>query len=304
MSESLRIPLRILGLVVFAGSLAAVALYVIAGPDQIADSMGRNCRRNDQLGPSEWCTWQDALNMMQVLPFLTLVGGALMLAMRPRQAGTPTLTLGRASAEEASGGSRLNGLRALATLAVIGIIAVNFVGVFVYRAGYTGVSVVGAGKDSVRETPRPDGSDRAKPETPERAPRGLAPGSLLRAGAFAKAMAELRRSAPAGARISGLRVTADRIDAEVVGRGRVVSLRKAWNADAAVVSTEAATDADTALTTFAALDTAAPQRVARAARGLDYLVLFDAAGLSWNAFLTDGKGPLRAAPDGRGLRSL
>jgi hypothetical protein len=298
MNEPLRILVRLLGLVLFVASLVGIVFIVAVGPDQIGEGMGKNCRHGGHHGPSEWCTWQDALSIMQALPWICLVGGVLMLTMRRDWVGKD-----RNSEAAPSSGGRGS---ALGTIAVILAVVVTLPGVFIYRASYTVAHQTKMFKKIVRETPKPylDGkpSAPAAPKAPA-APRGLGRGSLLRAEAFRKAMAEVRRAAPAGARLSGLRVAADRIDAEVLGRGRVVTLRKAWNAKLTVASKAAATDMDEPLIAFARLDTGAPQRIAvslgRRGRDLDYLVLQDVVGLRWNGFLRDGKGQVTAPPDGR-----
>jgi hypothetical protein len=315
MSEAIRIPLRLLGLALFAGSLAGVVYIVGVGPEQVGEQMGQNCRRS-KTGPEQYCTWQDALSIMQALPWICLIGGVLLVAMQrgwvgrdkggetaPAAAPAPTGLI-----STGSGGGIVH---ALAGLAVIVLIVVNFAGVTVYRAGYTVKTTKDVAEKILRDTPRPDlsGRNAPKPASAPVAPRGLGKGSLLRAGAFRAAMAEIRRAAPAGARLSALRVAADRIDAEVIAGGRVVTLRRAWNAKAAVEDTAAATG-ESALITFSRLAAAAPRRAVLAAakargaspRDVGYLVLFDAVGLRWNAYLAEGAGQVSVSPDGRQVR--
>ena len=300
MSEPVRILLRVVGLVLFLGSLAAVVFIVAVGPDEVGRQMGRECRTGgNQLGPAQHCTWQDVLGILKALPFLTLVGGVLVLVSR------------RDSVEAEVRSGRGSRIRTIVTLMAILVIPINFVGVFVYAAGYTIKTQVDVTKKILDDAPPPPDlskkAKRAKPAADAPAPRGLARGSLLRAGAFRRAMVELRRTAPAGARISSLRVAADRIDAEVLAGGRAVTLRKPWDGRATVESRSAATGGEETLVAFAELDPSAPQRAAIAGarsagastRDVDYLVLFDAVGLRWNTFLEDGGRMVSVSPDGR-----
>jgi hypothetical protein len=291
MSNSGRIILRLIGLVLFVGSVVGVVVFIGLGPTEVAEKMGKSCRHTSN-GPSEWCHWRDALGTLQALPWLMLIGGVLLLVFRPeREDGTPR-------------GGRL---RTAGAVAVIVPILVSLPGVFVYRHTYSVVHQKEMAEKILREGQRPDFSQRSvKPELANAsAPKGLGRGSLLRADTFRKAMTEVRRAAPAGARLTRLRVSADRIEAEVLAGRRTITLRRAWNGKATVVAKAPATDGDTTLITFARLDTAAPQRIAKAAgpRDLDYLVLFDAVGLRWNGFLVDGKGQLTATPDGHLLQA-
>jgi hypothetical protein len=317
MSNPVRISLRILGVVLFFGSLAGVAFIAAVGPDEIAQKMGEECAHQTNR-PGEQCTWGDVLNIMQALPWLTLVGAVFMLVMRTDwvgkdradapaplasidlsgSAGTPTMDLRRPS---------LRWLPALGVLAVLGIVVGNFVGVTAYRAGYH-VKELNEVREKLKRAPRPDVTRPASAPAPAATPEGLARGSLLRAPAFRAAMAQIRRTAPAGARLSRLRVAADRIDAEVLAGGRTIALVKTWNGRAKVESTAPTMDGDEVLVAFDRLDTSAPQRVAAAAArrkgtrtsSVDYLVLFDAVGLRWNGFMADGA-QITATPGGRVL---
>lgn len=305
MSNPARIFLRIVGLVLFAGSLAGVAYIVGVGPDQVAQDMGRNCSHSRN-SAAENCGWRDVLGILQALPFVCLIGGVLLLVFR-RESDDPQVTSGTGRGIVVGGG-RFGILQAVGALAVVLIVVVNFVGVFVYRAGYTFVETKDA-FEKVRDAPRPDFSGRPATRAPkaDAAPKGLAPGSLLRAKAFRAAMADVRRAAPSGATLTRLRVAADRIDAEVLAGGRTVTLSKLWNKKAAVDSTTAATDGDTPLVAFTRLDPSSPQRAAvaaarskgRSAKDVDYLVLFDAVGLRWNTFLKGGGAVIAVSPDGR-----
>ena len=295
MSEPLRIFLRLLGLVLLASSLAAVALIIAVGPDEVAEHMGRSCSsgRNHR---EYWCTWHDALGIMEMLPYTALVGGVLLLVLgRREKQATATIDL------SGSGRSRFP-VGALGPVAVVLLVAATFPVVFLYRHGYTAVHVVQVTKKIQREAERTDFTGKGTPAAPRaaKAPRGLAAGSLLRTARFRAAMGEIRRAAPAGGRISGLRVAADHIDAEVLAGGRTTTVRRTWNARAAVVSTAPTLDGEVPLVAFGRLDPRAPQRIARAAgEDVDYLVLQDFGGLRWRAFRTGGKGQLTRGLDGR-----
>ena len=317
MPEPLRILLRLTGLVLFAGSLAGVLFIVSVGPDEVAGQMGRECRHNNQLGPADQCHWQDVLGILGALPYVCLVGAVLIFAMHPDWVG-PGRPERQGPPRSGPDGSLRWKVESFSLIAVVLVVVVNFAGVFVYKAGYTAVTVATVAKEvhenrpKKPERPRTVAEHRAAIErraaaerrSAAKAPRGLARGSLLRAPAFRRAMSEIRRAAPAGARLSGLRVAADRIDAEVLARGRVVSLRKSRNAKVTVESDGPVADGGVPLVTFARLDRRAPQRVATAARRLhrshvDYLVLQDVVGLQWRAFLKGGAVQVTASPDGR-----
>ena len=312
MSNPVRILLRLLGLVLFLGSLVAIVVIVAIGPYDVAEGMGRSCRHGSKTGPSEWCTWRDVLGLLQALPFTALVGGALLLVFgrertdREASEGTAVLDL------SGSGQSRMPSLGGLGVLAVIAIVAVTFPAVFVYRASFTVHAEVKNTRHVLKEMEKADFSGESK--RPARkvaaAPKGLSRGSLLRADAFRPAMAELRRAARGGDGLLNLRVAADHIDVQVLARGRALTLRKPWNGKATVVSNVRATADDQPIITFAKLDPAAPQRVARGAAhatdrqvgDVDYLVLQDVVGLRWRAFLAGGGGQVTAAPDGRAVQ--
>ncbi|MDQ3742570.1 MAG: hypothetical protein M3389_16695, partial [Actinomycetota bacterium] len=195
MSNRVLFLLRLLGAVLFAASLAAVVYIVAVGPDQVAEQMGKSCRRGGHTGPSEWCHWRDVLDVMEALPYITLVGAVFMFVMRPALMGknrkdeeTTTPPTGAVVVAASSGG----GLKALGVLAVIVLVVANFAGTFVYRAGYTTKTYVGYGKEYLREAKKADEKRSVKPAAakPAVAPRGLARGSLLRTAAFRSAMAE------------------------------------------------------------------------------------------------------------------
>jgi hypothetical protein len=302
MSTPLRIFLRLLGVVLFAGSLAGVAVVIAVGPDQVGEHMSKACRRGGHTGPSEWCTWQDVLDILEALPFLTLVGAVLMFVMRVDWVGRDRDKDPVESVALQPGRGRFHTLGAVGVLAVVAIVVVNFAGVFIYRASYTVAHQVQMTKKILRHAPPPPDLSKKKAPAPAAAPRGLARGSLLRASTFRPAIAEIRRTAPAGARLSRLRVAPDRVDAEVLARGKAITLTKAWDSGATIESTTPATDSDTLLP-WNRLDAAAPQRFAVAVgpRDVDYLVLQDVVDLRWRAFLAGGE-QVTAPPDGRSLR--
>ena len=305
MSNWVRILLRLLGAVLFAASLLGIVLFLAAGPVDVAEKMGKSCRHNNQLGPSEWCTWRDALGILQMLPFTLLVGGVLMVVFRSDKKradgtdGTPTLDL------SGSGRSRLGSLGGLGALAVIAIVVVSFPTVFIYRWTFTIGKTVAITK-KVLDAPGPDFSQKSKP-APQKAdaPKGLSRGSLLRTASFRTAVGQIRRVAPAGARLSALRVSAEAIDAELLAGGKTLKVHKAWNGKARVTSKAPATPGDEPLIAFSELAAAAPQRVVTAAAratdqragDIDYLVLINVIDLRWNAFLEEGRRMVAVSAD-------
>ena len=286
MSEAVRIPLRLLGLALFLGSLVAVGTIVSVGPESIADQMGQECRHNDQLGPAQNCTWQDVLGILGALPYVCLVGAVLLIAMHPDWVGPgrPARTGGLRTGEVGSVRDRIT---TAGILAVIALVVVTFAGVFVYRAGYTAVTTVEVTKEILDKTERPSFERPDRRPAAAEAPRGLGRGSLLRARAFRSAMAELRRLAPSGARLSALRVAPDSLRAEAIAGGRVYDLRKPWDGKASVAATAAATEADEPMIAFSRVNHRVPQRLATG-RPVDYVVLQDVVGLQWRAFLRGG----------------
>lgn len=304
MPDPLRIFLRLLGLAVFLGAVGLAALIMVLGADDFAREMGKECSHSRGMR-EEWCTWQDALGILEATPYVALVGAALLLVLGPgfgRKDPAPAI-------EPLTTGGRIQlGLAGMVVLLVVA----TFVGSFVYRAGYTAVTMVEVSKELKRASDRIDptptsSSTKTAEEQPAQAPRGLGRGSLLRPERFRRAMAEIRRASPQGARLSRLRVAADRIDAEVLGGGRVTTLRRAWDAKAVVVSRAPVADGDLPLVAFSRVDAAAPRRVtlatARAVGGrprdVDYLVLQDVVGLRWHGFAAGGAGQVTASLDGR-----
>jgi H+/Cl- antiporter ClcA len=93
-SEATRIGLRLLGVLLFLIGLAAIVLMVVPGPSEIADWMGENCAHRER-GPAEQCTVWDVIDILWVAPILLLVGGVMMLALRPEGSGPATIDLSR-----------------------------------------------------------------------------------------------------------------------------------------------------------------------------------------------------------------
>ena len=153
-----------------------------------------------------------------------------------------------------------------------------------------------------------DPARRGDPDRPERererepvAPRGLERTSMLRRGNLAPALRRLRRITRSD-RVDLIRIDAQQVLVTVELRGNRTRLAQAtWDGEAEVLSTSAGGGG----TSFAwsQVDASAPARIVRAAtrgrssRAFDYLVLIDAAGLRWSAFLKGG-GTFSAPPDG------
>ena len=181
---------------------------------------------------------------------------------------------------------------AVAALLFVGFIGAVFVGV-----GLEGD--VDGGRD-----PLPTPVER--PATPDRPPQALEQGSMLRRGTLAPALRGLRRVT----RSRGVRLV--RIDPEQVlaqtatGGGGTKLAQATWDGRPSVLSTSPGGRGPTF--GWADVDPSAPQRIVRAisrsghdARSLDYVVLIDAAGLRWTAFLKGGGPRFSASPDGRAV---
>lgn len=89
MSEPARIALRLLGYAVFLLGVGLIVLMFVPGPAEVADWMGDNCQHS-RLGPSESCSIWDVIEVVATAPFLILVGGVMMLALRPPDKRSPT----------------------------------------------------------------------------------------------------------------------------------------------------------------------------------------------------------------------
>jgi hypothetical protein len=248
MPTRVRIPLRILGLLLFLGGLAGIVFIVVVGPRDVGVLMGRNCRyATDTSSQVSWCTWQDSLGILRDMPIALLVGAVLLLITRSeRDPSAPRRRFAVAG-----------------PVAVVALTVLGFAGTQVYAHTWRTVHQVKMVK-RIFETPRPK-IERPSIRTAQRptaraprAPRGLQPGSLLREPALRRALGDLRRAAPDGSRLSMLRVAADRIDAEAVAGSRVVRLRRSWNGPATVVSRQTGAAATPALIAFDRVDARAP----------------------------------------------
>ncbi|HEX2087815.1 MAG TPA: hypothetical protein VHF89_19170 [Solirubrobacteraceae bacterium] len=171
------------------------------------------------------------------------------------------------------------------------------------------VDEVRDGLDEGGGIPGGDGSGGGDATRRGRPPAGFARGSLLRRENLAPALARLRRVTRSN-RIDQLRVAADRVDVIAqLGGGRRRIAQATWDGDATVLATTPSGGTGTGTFPWSRVDAAAPQRVARfATRGRSpssfaYLVLIDAAGLRWSAFLENGT-HFDASPDGRRVRRV
>lgn len=220
-----------------------------------------------------------------------------------------------------SGGIPGQGRRALTgcSFALIGlIVGLGAIGAFVVPAV---IDAVDSAKKTIDDaTPSIDvpdddpggggggghgGGKRAKAKRP---PRGLEQASLLRRGNLAPALARLKRITKSS-QVRLIRIDAQSIVVQTATSGGKTRLARAtWQGDATVLSTSAGGGG----TTFAwsAVDPSAPNRIVRAmtrgrsSRAFDYLVLIDAAGLRWSAFLKNGGGTFQAQPDGSGVSKV
>jgi hypothetical protein len=143
---------------------------------------------------------------------------------------------------------------------------------------------------------------RQRPARPRRPPQGLERASLLRRGNLAPALRRLRRVTKSN-RVNLIRIDAQSVIVTVSLRGGRSRLARAtWDGGAHVVSTSPG-GASTRTFSWSQIDSSAPNRVVRAAtrgrssRAFNYLVLIDATGLRWSAFLKGGAS-YSAAPDG------
>lgn len=146
------------------------------------------------------------------------------------------------------------------------------------------------------------GGDGAPPQRP---PRGLSAGSLLRPAAFGRAITRLRTSGYG--RLGNLRVAPERIDATFVTKdGRLRQVQIVPGGAVRVIGTTGAGFAGARTMTMSEIVASAPSRLARAAAGrlrqpvsrVNYLVLSDFAGTrQWNVYF---KGGQIFSADGRG----
>ena len=139
-------------------------------------------------------------------------------------------------------------------------------------------------------------------------PAGLEQRSMLRRGNLAPALRRLERITRSS-RVRLIRIDAEKVIVQTAASGGRTRLAQAtWQSDAAVLSTSPGGGGTTF--SWSQVDPSAPSRIARGAtRGrrssaFDYLVLLDAAGLRWSAFLKNGAGTYQADPDGSELRKI
>jgi hypothetical protein len=167
------------------------------------------------------------------------------------------------------------------------------------------------GSDGTGGAEERDGSegDEERPARPARPPRGLERASLLRRGNLAPALRRLRRLTKSS-RVDLIRIDAQSIVVTVpLSGGRTRLARATWDGEGEVVSTSPGGGGRGSYP-WSAIDPSAPNRIVRAAtRGrssssFDYLVLIDAAGLRWSAFLKRGGGTFSASPDGSAVSRI
>ena len=87
----MRPALRILGLLLVVAGFAMLAVLLVAGPDDVADWMGKSCSRGTGFRESEQCTWQDVALLWWVIPAAILGGIFLRIYARDPSKGPMTL---------------------------------------------------------------------------------------------------------------------------------------------------------------------------------------------------------------------
>jgi hypothetical protein len=200
---------------------------------------------------------------------------------------------------------RADVVRAILTLAIVGAVGVALFAALVPWASNLadtpgpsapaeeGGSLAGAGADGLA------------------APRGLGAGSLLRPENLAPAVRRLR--VRLGGRPRFVRVSADRVDAQVVLPGERIRLGYfTWDGAMRVIATTKAPGVSAApALRWVQVDPWAPRRLVRSATaqarmpasGFDYAVLARAGGMHWTAFLSGGS-TWTAGADGHRARPL
>jgi hypothetical protein len=246
------------------------------------------------------------------------VGEDPLAAMGWDDAGVATQSAPRESPQESPRHERATGLapgampgaprragvlRALISLVVVLVLLGTLAVIAVPR-------VVDAVKSLTDELEDPPSLPRGEDEPDATPPAGLQKGSLVLRGNLAPALRRLEQRSDGG-RVRLLRIAPDRIDAQVVTPDRRLrNLQHRFTGETVVLSDTSAPGAGV-LTTFRwnDIDASAPRRLAeravrgRSSRELSYLVLLDAGGLRWSAFLASGSG-FTAGPDGRGARRI
>lgn len=171
-----------------------------------------------------------------------------------------------------------------------------------------GIEAIDDAIPTIPSRPSEAGGPERRDRKAERPPNGLDQASLLRRGNLAPALRRLRRVTKSS-QVRLLRIDAQRIVVQTATANGGTKLAQAtWDGEVSLLSTSPGGGG----TTFAwsRVDASAPNRVVRAAtRGrkaasFDYLVLIDAAGLRWSAFLKNGRGTFQAQPDGRDVNKI
>jgi hypothetical protein len=145
------------------------------------------------------------------------------------------------------------------------------------------------------ETDAPQPEEPAEPAEPAKPPTGLGPRSLIREENFAKAVRRLRRSGIG--RLTNLRVAADRIDAQLkTAKGELSSVQVGYKLDLRRFSTTGPGFDSVPTFPFSAIETSAPQRLAResvkrrgvSVKRVDYLVITKFSDdVIWSLFFND-----------------
>lgn len=91
----LRIPLRLLGLVLSLVGAACAVMLVWPGPGAVAEALGVSCA-DSRRGPSHQCDWLDAADLLWTGCWVLLITGlVLVLITRPDGKGPLTIDLRR-----------------------------------------------------------------------------------------------------------------------------------------------------------------------------------------------------------------
>lgn len=136
MSEPVRISLRVLGAVLFAGGAIAIAAFMVIGPTDVGKLMGESCKTaTDRVGEASQCNWRQALDILRDLPWVVLIGAVLLVVLRPER-------------ERSAGRWRWVG-----AAAVVVIVGVSMVGAPVYASAWTAVRHYKVAKEIFRKAP-------------------------------------------------------------------------------------------------------------------------------------------------------
>ena len=190
---------------------------------------------------------------------------------------------------------------------VVTLVAVAFLGGIAALAVPRIVDAVQSIDDELGDQPFLPQGDDAPDATP---PAGLQRESLVLGGNLVPALRRLQARSGAS-RVRLLRIAPDRIDAQVVtAERRMRMVQHRYTGETQVLSdTSSPGVASQATFSWSQIDASAPRRIVRRAvrgkssRELSYLVLLDAGGLRWSAFLSSGAG-FTAGADGRGVRRI